>query len=65
MSKSILIIMSTTLLAILFIACQQGDSMSAPMQPVNPDNGMSQFLAKPGAQTGGMIWADGELFKML
>ena len=62
MSKSILIIMTTALLASLFIACQQGDSMSAPMQPENPENGMSPFLAKPGAQTGGMIWSDGELF---
>ena len=62
MIKSILLIMVTSVLAILFVACDPGDNMSSPMQSLNPDNGMSQFLAKPGAQTGGMIWADGELF---
>ena len=46
--------------AVLFVACDGGDSMYAPEQAEKTTDQSSQFLPKVGK--GGMIWADGILF---
>jgi hypothetical protein len=55
MNKSIYVVIAVALLALIFSACEQGDSQVAPMQSENQDGLASQPLAKVGRT---MIWAD-------
>jgi hypothetical protein len=59
MNKSILVSLTTVMLAIFIIACDPDGNMVAPMQLENQSTATSQNLAKVNP---GMIWADGILF---